>query len=317
MPTDSIEPETRQILEALARQGRPPLETMTPDAFRSMISSLPASPSDAACLGAIADTTIAGVRCRSYQPLRRPRATMLYFHGGGFVVGDLNSCDAVAQAIVARTGVELVSVDYRLAPEYPFPAAVDDACAVLAHFGALSAASATTEKPLLTSGDSAGGNLAAVVALRARDAGIPILQQTLFYPVVDANFERPSYLAHADQAPLTRAGMMWFWDHYAPAWARGQWRATPINAELAAVAPAHILLASHDILRDEGIDFAERLRAAGNEVWVDVCEGMVHGFVSYLSLSPGAQAALQLACDRITQTLNTYEDSIRAITAQG
>jgi len=207
---------------------------------------------------------------------------LVFFHGGGWVIGDLETHDVLCRQITAEAGIEVVAVDYRLAPEHKFPAAVDDAWAatkwVVANAGKLG----IDPKRVAVGGDSAGGNLAAVVALLARDAGGPaIALQVLLYPVTDFTTETGSYRECADGYLLTLDSMRWFFDHYlkSPAEA-GDWRASPLRAPShAGLPPALIVTAGFDPLRDEGEAYAKKLRAAGVRVDYICYGGMVHGFV--------------------------------------
>jgi acetyl esterase len=197
------------------------------------------------------------------------------------VIGSLDTHDAMCRRLAAAAGCMVVSVDYRLAPEHRFPAAVDDCWAVTAwlaeHGGEIGAA----PERLAVGGDSAGGNLAAVMALRARDAGQRLRLQLLVYPVTDSDLDTPSSLRNATGFGLTRAGMAWFWDHYVPdAAGRAHPEASPLRAgSLAGTAPAHVVVCELDPLLDEGEAYARKLEADRVPVRLSRYAGMIHGFV--------------------------------------
>lgn len=299
-----IEPATRALIQMMAGLELPKPEAIGAVAYRATIPAPASDPADDAAIASATDVDAGGVAARLYQPLGTPTGLAVYFHGGGFVVGSIASCDASVRAISARTGLAILSVDYRLAPEQPFPAAVDDAMTALRWAASDLATASPADMPLLVGGESAGANLAAVAAILARDEGVALAYQFLFYPVVDCDFERNSYVQHAAQLPLSGATMRWFWDCYASAHDRGDWRACPLRApSLRDVAPAYIAVAGHDPLRDEGVAYADRLRREGVAVILDEHGGLVHGFVAMRTASPSAKAALDQACAAIRVAL--------------
>jgi acetyl esterase len=234
---------------------------------------------------------------RVYTPLGagEVESTIVYFHGGGWVMGDLESHDAVCRALSNAAASVVVSVDYRLAPEHRFPAAIDDAyaatCWVAENAVALGAGDPNR---LVVAGDSAGGNLAAAVALESRDLAGPQLSfQALVYPVLDARFDTPSYVDNATGYMLTRADMEWFWDHYCDAAARLQPYASPLQANsLERLPPALVLTAEFDPLRDEGEAYAARLIEAGVSATVHRYPGMLHGFLGMLGIFTQSRDAI-------------------------
>jgi len=238
-------------------------------------------------LEAVDDCTFPGpsgdVALRIYSPMGAgPFPVIVFFHGGGFTIGSLDSHDPVARQLCARAEAVVVSVDYRLAPEHPFPAAVDDSFAALTWVAANAAELGADGARLAVCGDSAGGNLAAVACLLARDAGGPAIQfQALVYPTTDARGGYPSIEENADGAFLSADTMRWFIEHYLASSPESadDWRATPMLApDLAGLPPALVLTAEFDPLRDEGEAYAEALRAAGNQVDVKRYDGMTHMF---------------------------------------
>jgi acetyl esterase len=213
---------------------------------------------------------------------------LVYFHGGGWVIGSLDTHDDLCRRLARESGSLVISVDYRMAPEHKFPASVDDAFAATKWIAAHAKPLGGDPQRLAVGGDSAGGNLAAVVALLARDAmlagqGGPALRfQLLIYPVVGKDFTLPSMRAYGDGLLLTATGMHWFWNHYLslPAQARDL-RACPILApSLKGLPRAHIVLAEYDVLRDEGEEYGRLLNQAGVPVEVVCYDGMIHGFAA-------------------------------------
>jgi acetyl esterase len=245
----------------------------------------PASTPPAPAIGEVKDLRADGVPIRVYRPAGVPASTLLpalvFFHGGGWVIGDLETHDVLCRQITAGAGISVVNVDYRLAPEHKFPAAVDDAWATTRWVAAHARELGIDAARLAVGGDSAGGNLAAVVAILARDLGGPSLTlQVLTYPVTDVASESASYAEFADGFMLTRDSMRWFIANYLPNEQDAlDWRVSPLRAaSLAGVAPALIVTAGFDPLRDEGDAYARRLREAGVRVDTICYGGMIHGF---------------------------------------
>ncbi|MGH8980534.1 MAG: alpha/beta hydrolase [Acidimicrobiales bacterium] len=238
------------------------------------------------------------LRARRYVgPAGNPdRALLVYFHGGGFVLGDLESHDGVCRDLASGAGVAVLAIDYRLAPEHPFPAGVEDAWSAFAwasdHAGDLGADSAR----IAVGGDSAGGTLAAVVALRARDAGVPLRLQVLVYPLTDDSEARLAQRVADDPGVfLTAEAIEWFEHHYRPD--RADWRASPLHAEdVAGVAPAVVLTCEYDPLRAEGDEYAQRLDAAGVPVVHRSYPGLIHGVLGMGAIVPAAQPLMDECC---------------------
>jgi acetyl esterase len=289
------------FLEQMASAGGKPLHELAPAEARALGAQLAALAGPAPSMARVEEHRIPApdgpVPVRVLVPLEPARGVIVYYHGGGWVLGTPDEFDTLARRLAERTSCAVVLVDYRLAPEHRYPAAVDDAYAALVWTGRrLRAIAGTTEDvPLIVAGDSAGGNLAAVMARRARDrGGPPLALQVLIYPVTDADFDRPSYTDPENQLLLTREAMIWFWDHYAPDSARRKEAdASPLHAtDLAGLPPAVVLTAEHDVLRDEGEAYAERLTAAGVPVEVKRHAGQMHGFFTLLML-PGSERGYQ------------------------
>lgn len=274
-------------LDALAALGAPALSEGTVDQARANYDAAPKPPGDE--LRRVEDRTVPGpagdVPVRLYADAGGDATglpVIAFFHGGGWVLSSVDGHDSLARRIAARTGALVVSVDYRLAPEHPFPAPHDDCWAVTAWLAEHAAEWGGDPARLAVCGDSAGGNLAAGVALRARDEGVPLVFQALVYPCIDdRQGEYRSMTTNAEGYFLTAADMVWFWDHFVPAEHRGDPRAVPARADdLAGLAPALVMTAEYDPLRDEGERYAERLAAAGVPVETIRYHGVVHGFVS-------------------------------------
>ena len=241
------------------------------------------------------------IRIRIYRPDgAAPRPVTVFFHGSGFVICSIESHDAMCRQICRRSATIVVSVDYRLAPENKFPAAPDDCHAALRWVAENASAFGGDPTRLALAGDSAGGNLAAVTALRARDEGGPAIRaQLLLYPVTDHySVQRPSYTERGTGYGLTRDAMIWFWDHYlAHPEAGAHPHASPMRAaSLAGLPPACIVTGGYDPLRDEGEAYGSRLREAGVPVQMTRYEDMNHGFMFWVGLIDVSTQAMDAAC---------------------
>jgi acetyl esterase len=291
----TLHPDARRFLDVIAESGAPPLTSMTVDEARAgsafFVELIGAGPD----VAVVRDIEIPGpggaIPARVYKPVLNPVGTVVYYHGGGFVLGCLDEFDAVCQALAVASGARVVSVDYRLAPEHRFPAAVDDAFAAL-----VGVAERHPGEPIVVAGDSAGGNLAAVSALRAREAGGPeIALQVLVYPVVDCDLTRPSYLeCSGSELFLNTAEVVWFWDHYVPdAAEREHPYVSPIRAtDFEELPPAYIVVAEHDPLRDEGLAYAAALESAGVPVTVARYGDQIHAFFWLVNVMKSADRAV-------------------------
>ena len=239
-------------------------------------------------VGSVRELTVDGadrpLRARLYSPANGgvARPLVVFFHGGGWVVGDLDTHDQPCRLLARYADVHVLSVDYRLAPEHPFPAAADDAVAAFAWASAHAAELGADPSRVAVAGDSAGGNLAAVVAQVTRDTGVakPVAQ-LLLYPGADGSISRPSKSLFADGFFLTRKQMDWYWDTYRDGAPSTDIRLSPLlNPDLTGLAPAVLTTAAFDPLRDEGEAYADALRAAGNVVVMRRAPGLVHGYFS-------------------------------------
>jgi acetyl esterase len=280
--------KVQEILEEAERLNLPPVETVTPEQARAgmLENSRQLDRPDVAAVENLEAPGPAGsIPVRVYTPAGKgPFPVITFYHGGGWVVGDLESHDGYCRHLANRCGAIVASVDYRLAPEHSFPAAIDD-CDAATEWVARELSNWNGDPTrLVVAGDSAGGNLAAAVALRARNRGAPkVSLQILLYPITDADFDTPSYIENATGYHLTRSAMQWFWDLYVPDTAdREHPDASPMRAsELDGLAPAYVMTAEYDPLRDEGERYAKKLEQAGVAVTLERWEGMIHGFIRW------------------------------------
>jgi acetyl esterase len=285
MPT--LHPQIIQVLEAMAQADLRPVEELTPTQARTQLEATArARNAEPLPVAGVEERLIPGpereIRLRLYRPeVPPPVPAILYYHGGGHVIGSLDTHDLVARNLCAGAGALVASVDYRMAPEHKFPAAVDDSYAALEWVRASAKGLGADPGRIGVHGDSAGANLAAVVALMARDAGLALRLQSLVYPVSDYTLSGASYEKYArGYGLLTRNAMVWFRGHYlcSPADAE-DWRASPLRASnLSGAAPAIVVTAECDVLHDDGESYAAALRRAGVPVEYREYAGMIHGF---------------------------------------
>jgi acetyl esterase len=241
------------------------------------------------------------------EPAAGPAPLLLYFHGGGWVIGDLETHDAPCRFLAAHAGAQVLAIDYRLAPEHPFPAAVEDAFAAYSWAAGHAGGFGVEPARIAVGGDSAGANLAAAVCLMARDRGAPPpAMQLLIYPVTECSRELPSRLSFREGFLLTRRDMDYFEDRYLPAGTdRSDPRASVLQAEdLGGLPAAYLAVAGFDPLRDEGIAYGERLREAGVPVVVREHPGLVHTFANLTAICPSARQAMLEACGALRMGLS-------------
>jgi acetyl esterase len=309
MRSELLDPEVAALLERLEASGAPSPEALPLEEARqgatSLLRELAGEPEPVA---RTEDAEMPGpggpFPVRIYDPgTPAERPCLVYFHGGGWVLCDLDSHDAVSRALARRSGALVVSVGYRLAPEHKFPAAVEDAFAATEWVAANASRLGFDARRMGVGGDSAGGNLATVVALKSRDEGGPALAlQALIYPVTNlASFDTASYTQFADGYNLTRARMEWFRSHYLAGPQDGQHPdASPLLARnLSGLPPALVITAECDPLRDEGEDYARRLELAGVTVTLTRYPGMIHPFFSM----PGALRQARRAIDQVARAI--------------
>ncbi len=277
--------------------GIPEYASLDPDGARALMASVMAAAppaTDLPDLASVSDFTIPGphgdILVRRYTPLGETKATIVYFHGGGWVLGDLDTGDGICRRWAGWAGVEVLSVDYRLAPEHPFPKPLDDC------FAGLEWAAANMSGPLLIAGDSAGGNLCAAIATRARDeGGPPLAGQIVIYGALGLDFATASYREVGDKGwMLTGADMDYFWGHYLSGEAdNASPLAVPLNLTSASgLAPAFICTGDCDVLCDDNLAYAELLKSAGVPVELRVEPGMFHGYYSMTSFAEPAKATV-------------------------
>jgi len=282
-----LDPQAKAFLDQAAAAGTPPLTSLPVPEARQAIRAL-FGVETAEAIAKVEDRKIPGpagqIPVRVYTPKGKgPLPVLVFFHGGGWVIGDLETHDNTCRQLANGAACIVVAVDYRLAPEHKFPAAPED-CYAATKWVALNAASFGGDPARIAiGGDSAGGNLAAAVGVMAADRGAPtFVHQLLIYPVTNYAFDTPSYRENADGYLLTKEGMTWFWGHYLNTDADGQNAyASPLRArDCRRVPPAFVITAEFDPLRDEGEAYAARLKEAGVPVEVKRYHGMIHGFFS-------------------------------------
>jgi len=291
----SLAPEFAPVLEGFAQA--PPIPSLPVEAVRGMFEQFDFGEDEK--LAEVRDLEIDGaagpIPARFYRPLGDPRGLILFYHGGGWVVGNLQSHDKAVRALANRSECAVLAIEYRLAPEHVFPAGLEDCYAALQWADRYKGDLGLGDVPLVVAGDSAGGNLAAVVAVMARDRKGPALAaQLLIYPATSSGQDTPSYTERGTGSLLTKADMVWFWNHYAP---EGMDRNDPrmsvlLTEDLGRLPPAVLAIAEFDPLRDEGVAYGRKLASADTAVTVLYYRDLPHGFLTFYQMSPGASRAL-------------------------
>lgn len=320
-----LHPQAKALLALVEQSGLPAMHTLAPPEARRLYRerrayTQPAAPDVALVRDLEAPGAHGAIPLRLYRPLIQasgggtdpsgahdPRPApaapqtklpvLVYFHGGGWTIGDLDTHDTLCREIANGSGCAVVAVDYRMAPEHRFPAAVDDCLAATYWIHRNAAELGVDATRLAVGGDSAGGNLAAVVAIAARDAGdLPIVFQLLVYPATDARCAMPSHTTNGQGYLLTRDSIRYFHDHYIADPAHDlDWRASPLLREdLGNLPPALVLTAGYDPLRDEGLAYAQRLSDAGNRATQICFERQIHGFITMGRAIDEADAAVSI-----------------------
>jgi acetyl esterase len=292
-----LDPQAKAVMEQVAALGFPPAHTVSPQEARANNRARPRARGPE--VGRVEDRIIPGpestLPVRIYTPQGSgPFPVLVWFHGGGWVVGDLDTADATCRNLTVGANCLVVSVDYRLAPETKFPGPAED-CYAATRWVEQNAASISADPGrIAVGGDSAGGNLAAAVSLMARDRGVSLpIFQLLVYPVADRNFDTESYVDNAEGYQLTRDGMVWYWDHYLKddTDASNPYAAPLQASDLSGLPPALVITAEYDPLRDEGEAYARRLEAAGVSIVCTRYDGMIHGFFGMAAaIDKGKQA---------------------------
>ena len=310
-----LHPQARALLDLIERRGLAPTHLLSPVDARAgyrdrSAATQPPPPEVAEVRRLEAPGPNGAIPLRLYRPLGAGTAgtlpVLVFFHGGGWVIGDLDTHDTLCRQLANRSGCAVVSVDYRLAPEHRFPAAVDDCLAATRWVGAQASALGLDAARLAVGGDSAGGNLAAVVAIAARDAGdLAVAFQLLIYPATDQHRSAPSHTTNGEGYLLTRDSMAYFTGHYLPDPAGyADWRASPLlHPDLSRLPPALVLIAGYDPLRDEGAAYAATLTAAGNRATLVCFEREIHGFILMGRVLHEADSAVTLCAAELRQAL--------------
>jgi acetyl esterase len=294
------------LLDRIRRANRPPFHAMTPAEARTAYAAAaevlepPRVP-----LPRVEDLAVAGRPARLYAAGTGHLPLLLYLHGGGFVIGGLETHDSLCRQLALRSGGAVLALDYRLAPEHPFPAAVDDTWAALEWLAVHADRLGLDGSRLAIGGDSAGGTLAAVGAIHARDRGLVLALQLLITPGTTAHADTPSHRLFAQGFLLDAAAIAWFFDHTIPHHHRRDWRFAPLEApDLDGLAPACLLLAECDPLVDEGLAYGDRLRAAGVPVDLEIGRGLTHDFIKMGRVLKEAGAFQQRAADALSRAWN-------------
>ena len=293
----------QDVLNAMAKARRPPMQSMTPNDARAAyerganVLEIPRPVIASAEEHAIPTRDGKQIRARLYRPHQPEEEALLpallFFHGGGFTIGSIETHDILCRQLSVLSGCAVLSVDYRLAPKHQFPTADNDAWDALQWLHANAAGLQIDAARLAVGGDSAGGTLAASIAIQARDAGLPLRLQLLFYPGCAAHQDTPSHQRFAEGFVLEEAQISWFFNHYVRSRAdRDDWRFAPLNApDVDGVAPAWIGLAELDPLVDEGVMYAGKLRTAGVHADLEIYRGVTHEFIKMGRVIPEAIAA--------------------------
>jgi acetyl esterase len=299
----TLDPDAAAVYKAFLDAGRPAYETVSPAEAREFylqarFVSNPEPPELTSIEPLIIPSPAGSIPARVYAPVKLRKADglapcLVFFHGGGWVIGNLDSHDVACRKLADEGQLIVISIDYRLAPEHKFPAAVNDAVAATTWIADNAKQLGIDASRLTVGGDSAGGNLAAVVAMSARDNGPAIAGQVLIYPAVDFAMKHPSHSEPETSVLLTHSAIKWFTGLYLNSATDGNdWRASPARATtLAGLPPAYVLTAGADPLRDEGVEYAERLKQAGVAVAYRHFPGQFHGFFTMGRLLPQADIA--------------------------
>ncbi|MET3439281.1 acetyl esterase [Variovorax paradoxus] len=310
-----LHPQARALLDFIEARGIPPTHTLSPAEARAFYrdrraATQPEAPQVAEVRELKADGPHGAIPVRLYRPLGAAAdaalPVLVYFHGGGWVIGDLDTHDVLCRSLANGAGCAVASIDYRMGPEHRFPAAVDDVLAATRWVRREAVSLGLDAGRLAVGGDSAGGNLAAVAAIAARDAGdLPIAFQLLIYPATDMRRGHPSHQANGQGYLLTSDTMTYFHDHYIDD-ARHDldWRASPLlHTDLSGLPPALVLTAGYDPLRDEGMAYAEALTAAGNRAAYVCFERQIHGFITMGKVLDEAGTAIALCTAELRRAL--------------
>jgi acetyl esterase len=312
-----LHPDARALIDLIEKRGLPPMHTLKPVDARSFYRDRRAfTQPDSPEVGEVRDLSCDGPRgpipLRLYRPIgakphpSKPLPVLVYYHGGGWTIGDLDTHDVLCRELCNGSGAAVVSVDYRMGPEHPFPAASDDCIAATYWVRTHAEGLGVDPSRLAVGGDSAGGNLAAVVAIAARDAGdLPIAFQLLIYPATDQRRAHASHTTNGTGYLLTRETIGYYHDNYFDAPSHDlDWRASPLlRDDLSRLPPSLVLTAGFDPLRDEGLEYADRLVAAGNRATYVCYERQIHGFITMGRVIDEAHSAVHLCAAELARAL--------------
>lgn len=301
----------RDLLKRIRRANPPPFPSMLAQAARAAyarnaeVLDLPRAPLARVEELALPASDGTRLNARLYAATRERSPVLLYLHGGGFTIGSTDTHDSLCRQLAASSGAAVVSLNYRLAPEHRFPTAVDDAWAGMAWLRDEGESLGLDRSRLAVGGDSAGGTLAAVCALHARDLGLPLALQLLITPGTAANQDSASHRAYGEGFLLDAETVRWFFAHYIDAEDQRDWRFAPMNADdLERVAPACMVLAECDPLVDEGVAYADRLRMAGVAVELEIFRGVTHDFIKMGRALPEALTAQAMAAQALKKAFD-------------
>jgi acetyl esterase len=316
----SLDPDAERVLDLIKAAGRPPIQICSPDEARTVYRASrkalsPDPPSVAQVQELNAPGPAGGIPLRFYRGIETPEHTapaLVFIHGGGFCIGDRDTHDVICRKLANETKSVVISVEYRLAPEHKFPAAVEDCAAAIAWVSRNADALWINPTRLAVGGDSAGGNLSAVLAHMARDGDLPPLCfQLLLYPSVEMSMRHPSYMQDFSRFPLTGEAVQYFHAHYLrDEKDQVDWRASPLRApRFRGLAPAFVLTAGYDPLRDEGAEYARVLEANDVPVTFVHMSDQMHGFLTMGCLIRAADTALELAATVLRSAFSRIETS--------
>ena len=299
-----LHPQAQAFVDAIAQQDSPGWRDLPPNTAREVFSSWTDLYGEGPDVARVENISLDGIAARIYQAdPSQVVPVVMYFHGGGWVLGDLDSHDTLCRILAAESNCAIISVDYRRAPEHKYPAAFDDSIAATKFVANQGTDLGVDSKRIIVAGDSAGGNLALAVALRARDADGPTLSgQLLIYPVLSTDFESPTYRDLAEGYGLTRDSMKWFWECYLGDKQPDLYAEPPLADSMRGLPKTHVITAEYDVLRSEGEALVARLKADGIPTSHQQYDGMLHGFVHFSAAFDNGRAAVS-DCARVLKEL--------------
>lgn len=314
----SLDKESQHLLQELAKTGGKPLHESTPVEAREFSEALSKMQEDHYQVYETKENKIpvenGEIEIYTIKPAKKSEGIIVYYHGGGWVIGKAESFQVLGKKIANETGCAVVLVDYRKAPEHPYPIPVNDSYTALTWINDNMEAIAGAKVPLMVAGDSAGGNLAAIMAHISKEKGPSISLQLLIYPVTNDDLENKTYTDPENQLLLEKRSMEWFWDHYAPNLEeRKQVNASPLYAkDFTGLPPAVVITAGHDVLREEGEAYAIKLMEAGIEVTFKRFADQMHGFFTMVDVLPGSNSSINFIATAIKHHLKTTHQKILA-----